>query len=130
LFRRRGAPSKSGSRDCHRSAWIVAVTPRDPSLAPKLFAVDGQQNIIAADRHGRAMMSADFARCRGFDETGQPVGVVERNPAPFHGRRGVMCGTAGPEQASREVVDGDHAPRNQSGDGNRLGQLSARPATR
>jgi len=73
-------------RDCHRSAWIVAVTPRDPSLAPKLFAVDGQQNIIAADRHGRAMMSADLP---GAGDLTKPVSLwalFERNPAPFHGK--------------------------------------------
>jgi len=73
-------------RECHRAAWIVAVTPRDPSLAPQLFAVDAQQNIIAADRHGRAMMSAALP---GPRTSAKPVSLwtlFERNPAPFQGK--------------------------------------------
>ncbi len=73
-------------RDCHRAAWIVAVTPTDPSLAPKLFAVDGQQNIIAADRYGRAMMSADLPGPRNLAKPASLWALFERNPAPFQGK--------------------------------------------
>jgi AraC-like DNA-binding protein len=73
-------------RECHRSLWIVAVTPRDPSLAPRLFAVDGQQNIIAADRHGRAMMSADLPGPRNSAKPVSLWALFERNPAPFQGK--------------------------------------------
>jgi AraC-like DNA-binding protein len=73
-------------RECHRSLWIVAVTPRDPSLAPKLFAVDGQQNIIGADRHGRAMMSSDLPGARNLAKPVSLWALFERNPAPFRSR--------------------------------------------
>jgi len=60
LFRRPRAPSKSGHSGLPPFCLVVAVTPRDRRLRRSCFAVDGQQNIIAADRHGRAMMSADL----------------------------------------------------------------------
>ncbi len=90
-------------RDCHRAAWIVAVTPTDPSLAPKLFAVDGQQNIIAADRYGRAMMSADLPGPRNLAKPASLWALFERNPAPFQGK--ARCDVAAllvPNRLSRD----------------------------
>ena len=43
-------------RERHRREWIVAVNPRDVSRPTMLFAVDREQNIVAADRNASQLL--------------------------------------------------------------------------
>ena len=51
-------------RERHRREWIVAVNPRDASRSTMLFAVDSEQNIVAAD-HNASQLLHVFAGRRG-----------------------------------------------------------------
>jgi AraC-like DNA-binding protein len=73
-------------RERYRKDWVVAVAPAGEWCQAMLFAVDGQQNILAADRTGRRML-ADMV-----DENGTPaIGrsfwhLFERNPSLFRSK--------------------------------------------
>lgn len=43
-------------RSRHRREWVVAVAPPGTSTSPMLFAVDGDQRIVGADRNGRTWL--------------------------------------------------------------------------
>ncbi|HWN53076.1 MAG TPA: helix-turn-helix domain-containing protein [Xanthobacteraceae bacterium] len=70
-------------RDHHRKEWIVAVAPRDESRPAMLFAVDPAQNVLAADRHGRAMLASNAVKSRTSGKDPSFWALFERNPAPF-----------------------------------------------
>ncbi len=76
-------------RDRHRKEWIVAIAPRDESRPAMLFAVDPAQNVLAADRHGRAMLASNAVKSRTSGKDPSFWALFERNPAPFRiGNRG------------------------------------------
>ena len=76
-------------RDRHRREWIVAIAPRDESRPAMLFAVDPAQNVLAADRHGRAILASNAVKSRTPGKDPSFWALFERNPAPFRiGNRG------------------------------------------
>ncbi len=52
-------------RERHRREWIVAVNPRDASRPTMLFAVDREQNIVAADRNASQLLHVLASRRGG-----------------------------------------------------------------
>ena len=51
-----------------------------------LFAVDREQNILEADRHGRTMLARNAAESTTPGKGHSLPGLFERNPAPFYTR--------------------------------------------
>jgi len=73
-------------REEHRREWIVAVTPLEESRPGMLFAVDREQNILAADRHGRTMQAGSAAESMTPGKGPSLWALFERNPATFYAR--------------------------------------------
>jgi AraC-like DNA-binding protein len=65
----------------HLRDWIVAVSPRDDMPQPILFAVDRGQAIIAADRHGCALLTDKTGECAIGAKGISLWDLFEKNPA-------------------------------------------------
>lgn len=88
-------------RERYRNDWVVAVAPAGDWCQAVLFAVDEEENILAADRNGRRMV-ADRVHENGTPATGRSFWVLfEPNRSLFRSKdRGDITAFLGPSGVS------------------------------